>query len=90
MRQDWETYQSRLKHYGYTEEQISAVKEIRETLDHCPFEMYKELITQGAIKRTIKLKKPRNIFTDGEKFYFLSHWHKEYRYCAFFPNETEE
>ena len=90
-RENWEQYKERLIAYGYTEEEISAVKEIRENLDHCPDEQFKELVAQGVIIRTAKLKKPRNYFVndDGE-FLFLNHYHRQFQTAAKFKTEENE
>lgn len=89
-KQSWEEYQKILKKFGYSEEQISAVKEIRENLDHCTFEQFTELFQQGLIVRTRKLKKKRNLYTDGEKFYYLDHYERKYCWNGYFKNEENE
>ena len=87
-KQDWETYEKILVKFDYTPEQIEAVKEIRESYDHCTFEMFTGLIKQGLIERVAKVKKPRNYFVnEAGEFLFLNHYHKGYQIAARFKNE---
>lgn len=87
----WEQYKGMLEHYGYNEEQIAEVKKIRESedYDHCDFLMFKMLVEQGQVKRTRKLKKPRNLYCDGERFYYLEHHYKAFNYCGYFINQEK-
>lgn len=91
MKQDWSTYKSRLEHYGYTEEQLEEIEKVRNNYEHMTFEQFRFLFLQGVIKRTVKLKKPRNLFVspDGEVL-FLSHYHKKYNKCGHFITEENE
>jgi hypothetical protein len=87
-RYNWEDYKSMLEHYGYSEEQIASVKEIRENLELMPWEMYQELLRQGVLIRTQKLKKPRSLYVNEEgKILYLNHHYKKYNYCAKFKDE---
>lgn len=87
-KETWEKYKERLKTYDYTEEQIEAVKIIRETYEPCEFEQFKELHKQGVVYRTIKLKKPRHLYVSEDgKFYYLSHYYKSYMFIGFFKTE---
>lgn len=86
MKENAEDYAKRLLMIGYSQEEIEPLILFRESLSHCPFETFQALFQQGAIKRTIKLKKPRNIYTDGEKFYYLSHYHKCYNVIGLFKD----
>ena len=87
-RYSWEEYKSMLEHFGYSEEEISAVKEIRQNLELMPWEMYQELIKQGVLVRTQKLKKPRSLYVSGDgKILYLNHKYKKYNYCARFKDE---
>ena len=87
-RYNWEQYKSMLEHFGYSELEILAVKEIRQNLELMPWEMYQELIKQGVLVRTQKLKKPRSLYVsvDGKVLY-LNHFYKKYNYCARFKDE---
>jgi len=89
MKIEWQKYKEMLEHYGYTEEQISAVKEIRENpeYEYMTPEQFRFLFLNGIVKRTRKLKKPRVLLTDGEKIFYLDHYVKEYRFCGYFKNE---
>lgn len=89
MREDWEKYKSRLESFNYTEEQVESVRLIRESFEHMTFEQFDLLFRQGIIKRKAKLKKPRNLFTDGETVLYLSHYHKKYVECGEFINQEE-
>jgi hypothetical protein len=87
---DWEQYKELLKHYNYTDEQIEEVKEVRETLDLMPFDMYQELVKQGVLVRTQKLKKPRSLYVnDKGQVLYLNHFYKKYNYIAFFKEDGE-
>lgn len=90
MRQDWNTYSSRLKHYGYTEEQLEEIKKIREEHEPMSFEQFTFLFQQKVVQRTRKLKKPRNLSVCPEgKIWYLNHRNRRYEWIGFFPNETE-
>jgi hypothetical protein len=86
---DWEDYKQMLERYGYTEEQISAVKEIRENpnYEYMSPEQFRFLHLNGIIKRTRKLKKLRTYLTDGDKVYYLDHYYKQYNHAAYFIND---
>ena len=87
-RYDWNDYKSMLEHFGYSEDEILAVKEIRENYELMPWEMYQELIKQGVLVRTQKLKKKRSLYVRSEgKVWYLNHWLKEYKFCAMFRDE---
>lgn len=90
---DWETYEKILNKMEYTPSQIQEVKNVRESDDysHCTFEMFSELVAQGIVTRTIKLKKKkRNLYVCSEgKFWFLNHWNKSWQYAGFMKNEEE-
>jgi len=90
-KQSWEEYKERLISYEYTEEQIAEVARVRnsDSFEHMTFEQFDLLFRQGIIKRSAKLKKPRNLFTDGQTVLYLSHYHKKYVECGFFINEEE-
>ena len=87
-RYSWEEYKSMLEHFGYNQKEISAVKEIRQNYELMPWEMYQELIKQGVLVRTQKLKKPRSLYVCSEgKVWYLNHFYKKYNYCAMFKYE---
>ena len=87
MLENWQDYKERLLSYGYTEEELPFIKQAREEYEHCPFEMFKELVSQGHIIRTAKTKKPRNVFTNGIDFVYLNHFNKRFEVCGKFKNE---
>lgn len=88
-RYDWNTYKEMLEKFNYTEEQISAVKEIRENPEYelMSPEQFDFLWRQGVIKRTRKLKKPRSLIVVGDKIMYLEHYEKRYCWCGEFVNE---
>jgi adenylate cyclase class IV len=90
-REDWSTYKNRLIFYGYSDEQLAEIEKIRnsEEFEHMTFEQFDLLFRQGIIKRTAKLKKKRNLFTNGDTVLYLSHYHKAYVNCGYFINEEE-
>lgn len=90
MRQDWNTYSSRLKHYGYTEEQLEEIKKFREDYEPMTFEQFTFLFQQKVIQRTRKLKRPRNLSVCPEgKIWFLNHYNKKMEWCGVFKSEEE-
>lgn len=90
IKQNWIDYKERLISYGYNEEQLQEVERIRTTYEYMTFEQFDFLFRQGIIKRTAKLRKPRNLFlSEGGVVYFLSHYHKSYVSCGHFINEEE-
>ena len=87
-RYNWNDYKSMLEHFGYNEQEISAVKEIRENYELMSWEMYQELIKQGVLVRTQKLKKKRSLYVSEDgKVLYLNHKYKKYNYCAMFRDE---
>jgi hypothetical protein len=87
-RESWEEYKNRLEKYGYTEEQISAIKEIRENYDLCPDEQFKELVKQGVVVRTKKLKRPRHYYVNDEgQFLYLDWFWKKMNVAGYFKTE---
>lgn len=84
-----EVYSKKLAFIGYNREDIDRVLKKREELEFCPTDMFEELVKQGAVIRTRKLKNNRNIFTDGKLFYYLEHYKRDYNYCGFFTKENE-
>jgi Ca2+-binding EF-hand superfamily protein len=86
----WEQYQEKLKSFDYTEEQIEAVKEIRENCELMTFEQFTFLISVGAITRTAKLRKARNMYDKDGKLWYLNHYNKQWNYAGFWNAETEE
>lgn len=88
-KQDWNLYQEILIKFGYDDQQIADVKEIREFYDHCTFEMFCGLIEQGIVVRTRKLKKKkRNMYVSPDGFfYYLEHHNKKMEYAGYFKSE---
>jgi hypothetical protein len=87
---DWEDYKQMLERYGYTEEQISAVKEIRENpnYEYMSPEQFRFLHLNGIIKRTRKLKKLRTYLVSPEgKVLYLEHHFKAWNFCGYFLND---
>lgn len=91
IRENWSQYSERLNSYDYTQEQIDAVKIVRENAEQIPNEMFDELVRQGAIKRTRKLKKVRSLYVlDGDnRVYYLEHWNKRVEWCGKFKDEED-
>lgn len=86
-RYSWEQYKEMLEKFNYTEEQISAVKEIRETAEEVTKDQYDFLVQTGIISRTRKLKKIRTMYVIDSKVWYLDHYSKAYCYCATFTDE---
>lgn len=86
---EWDKYKERLIHYGYNEEEIEKVKQFIDESEHCPFEQFQFLFQQGIVKRTSKLKKPRNLYVKDGVFYYLNHFHKAFNYCGVFIENGE-
>lgn len=89
MKENIKDYLKRLKDWGYTEEQLKAVEEFRENPDvsHMTWEQYLFFRENKLIQSSRRLKKPRNLYVFENKIWYLSHYHKQYNYCAWFPNE---
>lgn len=86
-RLSWEDYKGKLEDFGYTQEQISAVKEIRETVEQISKEQFDFLVQTKVITRTRKLKKVRSLYVVEDKIFYLDHYEKAYRYCGYFKDE---
>jgi hypothetical protein len=88
IREDWKAYSERLKSYDYTDEEISNVRVIREDAEQIPNDMFDELVRQGVIKRTRKLKKKRSLYVlDGDNsVYYLEHYFHQYQWCGKFKD----
>lgn len=90
-KESWNKYKNRLIFYGYNEEQLQEVEKVREHLDYCPNEQFKELVAQGVVVRTRKIRKPRNYYVNDEgQFLYLEHYEKKYCYAGFFAENKEE
>lgn len=89
MKEKIEDYLKRLKSYEYTEEQLEAVKEFRESAEHLPWEQYRFLLEQRLLNRSRKLKKIRNLYykEEDEKIYYLNHYYKRYEWIATFHSD---
>ena len=86
-RYDWEQYKEMLEKYNYTQEQISAVKEIREKYDYMTNEQFRFLFLTGIIKRVLKNKKPRSYYTDGKDVLYLNHHSRQFEKVGFFVED---
>ena len=87
MKQNWDEYKEYLKFRGLTEEQIEDVRRIRENeeYNHVTYEQFMELWRQGVIRRTRKLKKPRNLFLCKEgRFWYFEFYYKKWQYAGYF------
>ena len=89
VRYNWEQYKEMLERYNYTQEQIEAVREIRETAEQITKDQYDFLVQTGIISRTRKLKKTRTLYVFEDKVWYLCHFNKKYEWCAKFVNEEE-
>lgn len=83
---DWEEYKEYLINLGYSDDEISAVKEIRENpeIETMSPEQFRYLFLAKIIKRTRKLRKPRTLYVFDDKVWYLDHYVKGFRYCAEF------
>ena len=88
VRYPWEQYNELLKKYDYNEEQILAVYEIRENYDYMTAEQFRFLFLSGVIKRTVKNKKPRSYYTNGEDIVYLNHHLKTFQKAGYFIDEN--
>ena len=88
MKQENKEYSERLLSYGYSQEEVDEIITFRDNCEHMPFEMFTVLFQQGVLKRTVKLKKPRNLYVcnDG-KVYYLNHRNKRFEVVAYFKDE---
>jgi hypothetical protein len=86
-RYEWEEYKTLLERLEYTEEQISAVKEIRENYESMTIDQFNFFKQVGMIVRTRKLTKNRSLYTDRKKIYYLEHYRKQFEYCGYFVEE---
>ena len=86
-RYNWQEYKEMLERYDYTQEQIEAVREIRETAEEVTKDQYDFLVQTGIISRTRKLKKIRTLYVFEDKVWYLCHFNKRYEWCGQFINE---
>ena len=86
-RYNWQEYKEMLERYDYTEEQLEAVRLIRETAEEVTKDQYDFLVQTGIISRTRKLKKIRTMYVFDSKVWYLDHYSKAYCYCATFTDE---
>lgn len=89
-RESWEEYKVRLESYGYTEEELPWIKEVRDSYEYMTAEQFHFLFLSGIIKRIVKNKKPRNYFTNGDDIVYLNHYLKQFQKAGHFINENEE
>ena len=83
-RYSWKEYKEMLERYNYTQEQIEAVREIRETAEQITKDQYDFLVQTGIISRTRKLKKIRTLYVFEDKVWYLEHYNRRYEYIGFF------
>jgi len=89
-REEWKQYSERLKSWNYTEEEIEDIREVRENLDNCPDDQFKELVAQGVVVRTRKLKKKRNYYVNEEgQFLYLDSYKRKYLIAGYFKTEDD-
>ena len=86
-RYEWQEYKEMLERYDYTEEQLEAVRLIRETAEEVTKDQYDFLVQTGIISRTRKLKKIRTLYVFEDKVWYLCHFNKRYEWCGQFINE---
>ena len=84
VRYNWKEYKEMLERYDYTQEQIEWVKEVREQYDLMTADQFRFLFLSGIVKRTVKNKKPRNYYTNGEDIVYLNHHLKVFQKAGFF------
>lgn len=84
IRYSWEQYKEMLKSYSYNDEQIEWVKEVREQYDLMTADQFRFLFLSGVVKRTVKNKKPRNYYTNGEDIVYLNHHLKQFQVAGHF------
>lgn len=87
VRYSWKEYKEMLEKFNYTEEQLEAVRLIRETWDCMTNDQFRFLFLSGVIKREVKNKKPRNYYTNGEEVVYLNHHLKKFEKAGFFVEE---
>lgn len=91
MKIDWQQYSEHLNKIGFSEEETDKVKTFIDTHEHCTFEQFQELFKQGIVVRTLKLKKPRNLYVcENGNFWYLNKVRKEFNYIGYFKNGEEE
>ena len=83
-RYNWQEYKEMLEKFNYTEEQIESVCLIRENYDVMTAEQFRFLFLSGVVKRTVKNKKPRNYYTNGEDIVYLNHHLKKFQVAGHF------
>ena len=83
-RYNWQEYKEMLERYDYTEEQLEAVRLIRETAEEITKDQYDFLVQTGIISRTRKLKKIRTMYVIDNKVWYLEHFSHRYEYLGFF------
>lgn len=89
VRYNWKEYKEMLERYDYTEEQLEAVRLIRETAEEVTKDQYDFLVQTGIISRTRKLKKIRTLYVFEDKVWYLEHFSHRYEYLGFFVNNEE-
>lgn len=87
MKMNNEDYKKHLLKRDFSEEVIEAILEQRDSMEYCTSDMFNELVRQGVVKRTRKLRANRSLYvnTDGYIMY-LEYYRKQYNYCGYFIN----
>lgn len=84
-RYNWQEYKELLERYSYNEEQIEAVRLIREKCDVMTSDQFRFLLLSGTIKRLIKNKKPRNYYVNEQgEIFSLNHYLKGFVKAGYF------
>lgn len=86
MRINDKDYKEMLIRFGYSEEEATEAINFRSKCEHCSFEQFKILEETRAIKRMVRLKKPRNIYVKEGEFFYLEHFKKKYVICGRFED----
>lgn len=87
MKMNDEDYKNHLLSKGFTETEVVEIIKQRSSMEYCTFEMFKELVKQGIIKRTRKLKDNRSLYVSSDGYImYLEYYRKKYNYCGYFIN----
>lgn len=87
MKMNNEDYKKHLLERGFKEDEIEVILEQRASMESCTVEMFKELVRQGAIKRTRKLRANRSLYVNEDGYVmYLEYYRKQYNYCGYFVN----
>lgn len=90
MKREINEYTERLRDsFGYSEEELEAVREFRENPEtvHVPWSQYRFMVENHLLNRTRKLRKIRNVYFYDDKLWYLCHYRKRYTYVAILHSE---